>query len=89
MKIYQYQTVVISDRGHLTDPEFLAALNDNGILSGPVICPFCGATDHAIANGWKHKEEQPKGGHELAVLMEREIEVECPSRNHRLLPNTV
>ena len=29
-KTYAYQTIVIDDRGHLDDPEFLAALNEQG-----------------------------------------------------------
>ena len=29
-KTYEYKAVVIEDRGHLSDPEFLGALNDFG-----------------------------------------------------------
>ena len=32
MKTYEYQTIVIEDRGHLTDPVLLAALNEQGKL---------------------------------------------------------
>ena len=31
-KTYEYCAIVIEDRGHLTDPEFLAALNEQGKL---------------------------------------------------------
>jgi hypothetical protein len=31
-KTFQYQTIIIDDRGHLNDPEFLEALNKWGEL---------------------------------------------------------
>ncbi len=30
MKTYEYITIIIKDRGHLDDPEFLEALNEFG-----------------------------------------------------------
>jgi len=85
MKSYQYQTVIIEDRGHLNDPEFLAALNEFGSAEGQVKCPWCGAIDtcKARANGWKHKEEQAMGATKLALLLEREVEFECNARERR------
>jgi hypothetical protein len=76
LKTYQYQAVVIEDRGHLTDPEFLHALNEQGATFGVVACPNCGGP-HGFANGWKHKEEQAMGATRLAVLLEREVQFEC------------
>ena len=29
-KTYEYMAIIIEDRGHLNDPEFLAALNEHG-----------------------------------------------------------
>ena len=75
MKVYQYQTIVIEDRGHLTDPVFLKALNEQGGVAGVVSCPLCGEMGHSVANGWKHREEQPLGAAKLAVLLEREVEI--------------
>jgi len=31
-KLFQYKTIIIQDRGHLNDPEFLEALNTYGAL---------------------------------------------------------
>ena len=31
-KVYQYRTIIIEDRGHITDPRFLAALNEQGSM---------------------------------------------------------
>ena len=79
MKSYEYQTVIIPDRGHLDDPEFLRALNEQGRPQGEVKCPLCGEPGHAFANGWKHKEEAAVGANKLAVLLEREVEFTCES----------
>lgn len=73
MKIYQYQTIQITDRSHLDDPELLLALNTEGSQCGLVECPVC-HKKHAEASGWKHKEDQPKGSDKLCVLLEREVE---------------
>ena len=75
MKVYQYQAVVIENRGHLTDPEYLLALCSFGKEAGPVVCPVCGLDGHATANGWKHREEQAVGATKLAILLEREVEL--------------
>lgn len=78
MKDYQYKAVVLEDRGHLTHPAFIDALNNEGRAQGTVPCPCCGgASCGAKANGWKHKEEQPMGSSKLAVLLEREVEYSC------------
>lgn len=53
-KSYEYKTLVLEDRGHLSDPLLLSALNAEG------------------AAGWRHKEDQPKGASQLAILLERE-----------------
>ena len=37
---------------------------------------FLAALNRAGAEGWKHKEEQPKGSSKLAILLERELTVE-------------
>jgi hypothetical protein len=74
VKIHQYEAVVIEDRGHYT-PSFMAALNDQGNLCGKIPCPICGE-NHAIANGWKLKEQQPMGSAKIVCLLEREIEID-------------
>ncbi len=81
MKAYQYQTILIPDRGHLDDPELLTALNQQGVPEGSVRCPRCGKRGHSVASGWKHREDQPKGANALAILLEREVEIgiECES----------
>lgn len=80
MKLYEYKTEIITDRGHLNDPEFLSMLNDCGRQGEPLLCPMCGGFGHSEASGWKHKEEQAMGANKLVVLLEREIEVRpaCP-----------
>lgn len=83
VKHYQYQALAVEDRGHLTAPSFAAALNEQGFAEGFLACPRCGTNSapHAKAHGWKHKEEQPMGASRLAVLFEREIEIDldlCP-----------
>jgi hypothetical protein len=80
-KTYKYQAIVINDRGHLTDPEFLNALNEQGALVETYVCPLCGGICPTLASGWKHKEDQPMGANKLAVLLEREIQFECERFN--------
>ena len=76
VKAYEYKAVVIEDRGHLTHPPFIAALNKEGVPEGNIECPVCGKYGHAVADGWKQKEEQPMGANKLAVLLEREIVID-------------
>lgn len=78
VKIYQYKVVEIIDRGHLDDPEFLLALNEAGVDAGRIPCPRCGQCK-AVANGWKHREDQAKGANKQVVLLEREVTIECES----------
>jgi hypothetical protein len=76
VKTYQYKTIIISDRGHLDDPGLLLALNEAGLSEINPDCPRCGIKGHAVAHGWKHKEDQPKGANKLAILVEREVEID-------------
>jgi len=76
MKCFQYKAIVIEDKGHLDDPEFLAGLNESGIAEGRIKCPRCEGDGHAVASGWKHREDQSKGAHNQVVLLEREVEVD-------------
>ena len=79
MKIYQYRAVVISDRGHIDDPVYLRALNEQGAMAEAISCPICGESAHCGASGWKHREEQIKGADKLVILLEREVEFHCPT----------
>ena len=76
-KAYQYKTIIISDRGHLDDPGLLLALNIEGLPELDPDCPRCGKKGHAVAHGWKHKEDQVKGASKLAILVEREVEIDA------------
>jgi transposase-like protein len=78
VKSYQYETVIIADRGHLDDPEFLEALRAFGLAQGQVKCPRCGAEKGcAWANGYKRSEESAKGASNLVLLLEREVISNC------------
>ena len=61
VKVYQYKTVVMEDRGHISDPRFLEVLNREATTG---------------ADGWRHKEEQVVGASRLAILVERELAVD-------------
>lgn len=78
VKAYEYQAVLIPDKGHLDDPEFLRALNDQGEAKKDPPCPWCGGKGCKVwANGWRHKMDANKGAHTQVILLERETEFEC------------
>jgi len=84
VKTYEYKTIQIEDRGHLDDPEFLSALNEQGAAEKDPICPWCGkrGTCKVWQNGWRHKTDTPKGAHLQIVLFERETEFDCSIWGH-------
>jgi hypothetical protein len=84
VKCYDYITLLIPDRGFLDDPEFLAALNEQGRAEKDPPCPWCGnkGTCKVWQNGWRHKADSPKGATMQAVLLERETEFACSLVGH-------